>query len=70
MALAKTFEKIEATSSRLEIIKILAGYFVSAINLSPDDLIPSRLFVRQSNWARIRGHGAWCSRYVSAKSRF
>jgi DNA ligase-1 len=38
LALAKTFERIEATSSRLEIIKTLAGFFVSAIRLSPDDL--------------------------------
>lgn len=38
MALAKTLEKIEATSSRLEIIKILSGFFVNAMELSPNDL--------------------------------
>lgn len=38
MALAKTLEIIESTSSRLEIIKILSGFFVNAIELSADDL--------------------------------
>jgi len=38
MALAKTLEQIEAESSRLEIIRILAGFFVHAIELSPNDL--------------------------------
>lgn len=41
MALAKTFEKIEDTSSRLSIISILSEYFVKAIKLSPNDLVPS-----------------------------
>lgn len=38
MALAKTLEVIEATSSRLEIIKILSNFFVQAIELSPSNL--------------------------------
>lgn len=38
---AKTLEQIESTSSRLEIIKILADFFVKAINLSPNDLSPA-----------------------------
>lgn len=38
MALAKTLEQIEATSSRLEIARILADFFVHAIELSPNDL--------------------------------
>lgn len=38
MALAKTLEEIEATSSRLEIIKILSNFFVNAIELSSADL--------------------------------
>ena len=38
LALAKTLERIEATSSRLEIIKILSEFFVSVVELSPDGL--------------------------------
>ncbi|KAL7069767.1 hypothetical protein ACQ4LE_010917 [Meloidogyne hapla] len=38
---AKTLEQIEGTSSRLEIIKTLADFFVKAINLSPNDLSPA-----------------------------
>uniref|UniRef100_A0A914BUB3 DNA ligase n=1 Tax=Acrobeloides nanus TaxID=290746 RepID=A0A914BUB3_9BILA len=38
LALAKTLERIEATSSRLEIIKILSEFFARAIELSPKDL--------------------------------
>ena len=34
-------EQIENTSSRLEIIKTLAEFFVKAINLSPNDLSPA-----------------------------
>ena len=37
MALAKTFEAIEAESSRLEITNILCNFLVSALELSPDD---------------------------------
>uniref|UniRef100_A0A0N4ZE47 DNA ligase n=1 Tax=Parastrongyloides trichosuri TaxID=131310 RepID=A0A0N4ZE47_PARTI len=44
LALAKTLEDIEATSSRLEIIKKLSTFFVSAIELSPDDL-PSAVYL-------------------------
>jgi DNA ligase-1 len=38
MAWAKTMEMIEAESSRLEIIRILAEFLVNAIELSPNDL--------------------------------
>ncbi|KAI6228775.1 DNA ligase [Aphelenchoides fujianensis] len=38
LALAKTWELIEAESGRLEIIKILCGFFVNAIELSPNDV--------------------------------
>uniref|UniRef100_A0A7E4VEA5 DNA ligase n=1 Tax=Panagrellus redivivus TaxID=6233 RepID=A0A7E4VEA5_PANRE len=38
LALAKTLQVIEGTSSRLEIIKTLKDFFVHAIELSPDDL--------------------------------
>jgi len=38
--LAKTFEVIEGTSSRIEITKILATFLASAIELSPKDLAP------------------------------
>lgn len=38
MALAKTLEVIEATSSRLEIIKILSNFFVQVIDYSPTNL--------------------------------
>ncbi|KAI1724470.1 DNA ligase 1 [Ditylenchus destructor] len=41
LALAKTLEQIEETSSRLEIIKILSEFFMSAIELSPNDLTAS-----------------------------
>lgn len=41
LALAKTFEGIEGTSSRLEITKILATFLASAIELSPQDVAPS-----------------------------
>ena len=41
LALAKTLERIEATSSRLEITKILANFFAAAIRLSPNDLSPA-----------------------------
>ncbi|TKR72224.1 hypothetical protein L596_019708 [Steinernema carpocapsae] len=39
LALCKTLEQIEATSSRLEIIKTLATFFTQAIELSPNDLV-------------------------------
>jgi DNA ligase-1 len=39
--LAKTFEVIEKTSSRLRMIEILANYFRSVIVLSFNDLLPS-----------------------------
>jgi len=39
MALARTLELIEETSSRLKMIEILANYFRSVILLSPDDLL-------------------------------
>uniref|UniRef100_A0A0K0FVE6 DNA ligase n=1 Tax=Strongyloides venezuelensis TaxID=75913 RepID=A0A0K0FVE6_STRVS len=38
LALAKTMEDIEDTSSRLDIIKKLATFFVTAIEFSPEDL--------------------------------
>uniref|UniRef100_A0A1I7YMC6 DNA ligase n=1 Tax=Steinernema glaseri TaxID=37863 RepID=A0A1I7YMC6_9BILA len=38
LSLCKTLEKIEATSKRLEIIQILANFFSTAIELSPNDL--------------------------------
>lgn len=38
LALAKTLEAIEATSSRLKNIEILANYFRSVMILSPDDM--------------------------------
>lgn len=41
IALTKTFELIEDTSSRLKMIDILANYYRSVIVLSPDDLLPS-----------------------------
>ncbi|KAL3081865.1 hypothetical protein niasHT_037043 [Heterodera trifolii] len=41
LALAKTLERIEATSSRLENIRILSGFFAAAIRLSPSDLSPA-----------------------------
>jgi DNA ligase-1 len=41
LALAKTLEAIEATSSRLKFIEILANYFRSVILLSPNDLLMS-----------------------------
>lgn len=41
MALAKTLERIEATSSRLQIIQILSDFFAAAIRLSPNDLSPA-----------------------------
>ncbi|KAI6213442.1 DNA ligase [Aphelenchoides besseyi] len=37
LALAKTMELIEAESGRLETIRILSGFFVNAIELSPAD---------------------------------
>lgn len=40
-ALAKTLSEINAVSSRLKMIEILANYFWSVISLSPDDLLPS-----------------------------
>jgi DNA ligase-1 len=39
LALARTLEIIEATSSRLKFIEILANYFRSVIVLSPGDLL-------------------------------
>lgn len=41
LALAKTLERVEDTSSRLEIIRIISGFFVAAIHLSPNDLSPA-----------------------------
>lgn len=41
LALARTLEVIEATSSRLKFIEILSNYFRSVILLSPDDLLLS-----------------------------
>ncbi|XP_013197539.2 DNA ligase 1 isoform X1 [Amyelois transitella] len=41
LALAKTLEAIEETSSRLKIIEILANYLRSVIVLTPEDLLPS-----------------------------
>lgn len=41
MALAKTLESIEATSSRLKNMEILANYFRSVILLSPEDFLLS-----------------------------
>uniref|UniRef100_A0A914GYB0 DNA ligase n=1 Tax=Globodera rostochiensis TaxID=31243 RepID=A0A914GYB0_GLORO len=41
LALAKTLERIEATSSRLEIIRILSDFFAAAICISPSDLSPA-----------------------------
>ncbi|CEF69537.1 DNA ligase 1 [Strongyloides ratti] len=38
LALAKTLEDIESTSSRLDIIKKLSKFFLTAIELSPNDL--------------------------------
>jgi hypothetical protein len=40
-ALSKTFEAIEDTTKRLIILDILTKYFVSVIQRSPDDLLPS-----------------------------
>lgn len=39
LALARTFEKIEAESGRLRMIDILANFFRSVILLSPSDLV-------------------------------
>lgn len=39
LALAKTFEAIEAISSRLRMIEVLANFFRSVILLNPSDLI-------------------------------
>lgn len=41
LALARTLEVIEATSSRLKIIEILSNYMRSVIVLTPEDLLPS-----------------------------
>lgn len=41
LAVAKTFECIEAESSRLLMIEILSNFFRSVIVLSPKDLLPS-----------------------------
>lgn len=41
LALAKTLEAIEETSSRLKIVETLANYFRSVMALTPDDLLPS-----------------------------
>lgn len=41
LALAKTLEAIEQTSSRLKIVEILANYFRSVMALTPEDLLPS-----------------------------
>jgi hypothetical protein len=41
LELSRLFQKIEADSSRLVIISLLADYFRSVIALSPDTLIPS-----------------------------
>jgi len=41
LALSKTLEAIEATSSRLKNIEILANYFRSVIVLTPEDFIHS-----------------------------
>ncbi|XP_050671310.1 DNA ligase 1 [Leptidea sinapis] len=41
LALAKTLEAIEATSSRLKMIDILSNYLRSVIALTPEDLLPS-----------------------------
>ncbi|VIO94830.1 DNA ligase, putative [Brugia malayi] len=38
LCLAKTFEGIEATSSRLEIVKILASFFMKVIERTPSEL--------------------------------
>ncbi|KAF0382843.1 ATP-dependent DNA ligase [Gigaspora margarita] len=38
-ALCKTFEKIEATTKRLEIQELLTTFFVQVIELSPDNLL-------------------------------
>ncbi|CAG0892252.1 unnamed protein product [Darwinula stevensoni] len=40
-ALAKALQAIEATSSRLKMIDILANYFRSVMVLTPEDLLPS-----------------------------
>ncbi|XP_077979976.1 DNA ligase 1-like [Glandiceps talaboti] len=39
LALARTFEAIEAISARLKIVNILSNFFRSVIVLSPDDLL-------------------------------
>ncbi|KAL6053522.1 tRNA ligase [Balamuthia mandrillaris] len=41
MFVAKTFEKIEAISGRLEIIRLLTNMFRSIIALAPQDLLPA-----------------------------
>lgn len=41
LALAKTFETIEATSGRLKMMDMLCNYFRSVIILNPADLLPS-----------------------------
>ncbi|KAK0097062.1 hypothetical protein PV326_003401 [Microctonus aethiopoides] len=41
IALTRTLEIIEQTSSRLKIVEILSNYFRSVIVLSPNDLLPS-----------------------------
>ncbi|XP_043196469.1 DNA ligase 1-like isoform X1 [Amphibalanus amphitrite] len=41
LALARTFELVEATSARLKMVDILCNFFRSVIALSPADILPS-----------------------------
>nr|CAD2158179.1 unnamed protein product [Meloidogyne enterolobii] len=59
---AKTLEQIENISSRLEIIKTLAEFFVKAINLSPNDLSPAEFICVLINLDQLMKDWNWANK--------